>query len=47
MNNSVQRLNLFKVLQAREHIKFQNIQQEKMVALQVKIDEEMDNVRPP
>ena len=30
MNNSSQRLNLFKILQAKEHIKFQNIQNEKI-----------------
>lgn len=31
MNNSKQRLDLFKILQAREHVKFTNIQSEKMI----------------
>lgn len=33
MNNSKQRLDLFKILQAREHVKFTNIQSEKMLQL--------------
>ena len=40
MNNGQQRLNLFKILQAREHVKFTNIQSEKMINFQNKMDEE-------
>ena len=43
MNNGQARLNLFKILQAREHVKFTNIQSEKMINFQNKMDE--DNER--
>lgn len=42
MNNSKQRLDLFKVLQAREHVKFTNIQSEKMLNFHVKLENELE-----
>jgi hypothetical protein len=42
MNNSKQRLDLFKILQAREHVKFTNIQSEKMLQLHQKLENELD-----
>lgn len=43
MNNSKQRLDLFKVLQAREHVKFTNIQSEKMLNFHFKLESELES----
>lgn len=43
MNNSKQRLDLFKILQAREHVKFTNIQSEKMLQLHQKLEDELES----
>ena len=43
MNNSKQRLDLFKILQAREHVKFTNIQSEKMMLLHTKLEQDFES----